>query len=152
MTRRSTLGGAIKPVTSIVNGGSATVANANNAISAANCSVTLSGPTTAGTLKTAYSATGAGRVNFLAASCLDATSRTIRIKVTINGSYVAYDKTSSAISASGSGVVAIGSAVTGGSSVCLQPIDYTSGVLIEFASSLTETDKLSIGINAEVRQ
>jgi hypothetical protein len=36
--------------------------------------------------------------------------------------------------------------------VSFQPIDYTTGILIEFASSLTETDKLTTAINAEVRQ
>lgn len=154
MTRRSQLGGQTS-VTSIINGGATVIGTCSAAIANANCLSTLSGDMTAGVLKTAYSATGKGRVNFFAVQCNDATSRTIRVKVTTNGSNVVYDKTSAAIAASGSGVIAIGSAQPSvvGAPVLFQPIDYTNGILIEFASSLTETgNKLTTAINAEVRQ
>lgn len=155
MTRRSQLGGQTF-VTSIINGGAALpTGTCSTAVVNANCLVALSGDMTAGVLKTAYSATGKGRVNFFAVYCNDATSRTIRVKVTINGSTVAYDKTSTAIAVSGGGVIAIGSGQpnVSGVPVLFQPIDYTNGILIEFASSLTETgNKLTTAINAEVRQ
>lgn len=144
------LDGATTSVISVVNGGAATVANASTAFVNANCSTSLSGAMTAGALKTAYSATGAGRINFFGIATQDATSRTIRIKITVNGSTVAYDKTSAAIATASSGVVAVGAAAAG--VVQFQSLDYTNGLLIEFASSLTETDKLTVGINAEVRQ
>lgn len=153
----SSLGfGGQTSVTSIINGGATLPTNTCiTAAQNANCLSTLSGDMTAGVLKTAYSATGKGRVNFFAVYCNDATSRTIRIKVTVNGSAVAYDKTSAAIEISGGGVIAIGSGQpsVSGVPVLFQPIDYTSGILIEFASSLTETgNKLTTAINAEVRQ
>lgn len=146
--------GGSSPVISLVNGGAATIAAASTACTNANALISLSGAMTADALKTAYSASGRGRVNFLSIYAADSTSRTIRIKITVNGSEVIYDKTSAAISAGGSGVCAVGAVSSGvtGSPVSFQPVDYTDGILIEFASSLTETDKLTVGINAEVRQ
>lgn len=155
MTRRSQLGGQTS-VTSMIRDGGVINASAALTFAAANANAltALSGAMTANTLKTAYSATGKGRVNLFAVGTNDATSRAVRIKVTVNGSSVVFDKTSTALTAAGAMVTAIGSTQTGTTwyPVVFQPIDYTNGILIEFASSLTETDKLTTAINAEVRQ
>lgn len=151
----SSLGfGGQTSVTSMICGGGVINSNAFQfAAPNANALTALSGAMTANTLKTAYSATGKGRVNFFAVGTNDATSRTIRIKVTVNGASVVFDKTSTALTASGAMATAIGAVQASGSyPTVFQPIDYTNGILIEFASSLTETDKLTTAINAEVRQ
>jgi hypothetical protein len=154
MSLLSQFGGGSTFVTSLVCGTQTIGTNADFAAQNANAQTALSGATTAATLKTAYSATGKGRINFFGVYTNDTTSRTIRIKVTVNGSSVIYDKTSGALAGARAGHSAIGavSVNVSGSPVSFQPIDYTNGILIEFASSLTETDKLSTAINAEVRQ
>lgn len=155
MTRRSQLGGQTSVTSMICGGGVVNAANAFGFVAPnANALTALSGAMTAGALKTAYSATGKGRLNFFAVGTNDATSRTIRIKVTVNGSSVLFDKTSTALAANGALVAAIGAVnpSVSGYPVTFQSIDYSNGILIEFASSLTETDKLSTAINAEVRQ
>lgn len=154
MTRRSQLGGQTSVTSMICGAGAYNFASGSAAASNANAQTALSGAMTAGVLKTAYSATGKGRVNFFAVYTNDATSRTIRIKITANGGNVIYDKTCQALTVSGAIHWAIGAVSfnVSGLPVAFQPIDYTNGILIEFASSLTETDKLSTAINAEVRQ
>lgn len=151
MTRRSSIGGAAA-VTSMVSAlSTGTSLVFTNAAQGANAVTALSGAMTAGTLKTAYQASGKGRVNFFAVGVNDATSRTVRVRITVNG-VVVFDKTSGAITFNGQAVVAIGGVSSAsGNPVVLQPIDYTNGVLIEIASSVTETDKLTTAINAEVR-
>lgn len=151
MTRRSSLGGATA-VTSMVSAlSTGTSLIFSSAALSANAVTALSGAMTAGTLKTAYSASGKGRINFFAVGVNDTTSRTVRVRITINGTVV-FDKTSGAIVTNGQALVAIGSiSSTVGAAIAFQPIDYTNGVLIEIASSLTETDKLTTAINAEVR-
>ena len=151
MTRRSSIGGAAA-VTSMVSALSTSTSLAfTSAAQSANAVTALSGAMTAGTLKTAYQASGKGRVNFFAVGVNDATSRTVRVRITVNGTVV-FDKTSSTIVNNGQAVVAIGGiSSASGNPIVFQPIDYTNGVLIEIASSLTETDKLTTAINAEVR-
>lgn len=98
----------------------------------------LSGAMTANTLKTVLSATGAGTMHHFAGQYVDGTSRTMRIKITIDG-VVAFDYTSAANTAPGAiaGVIAGFSASTTDET----PIRFNSSLLIEAASSLTETDK-----------
>ena len=102
-----------------------------------------SGATTANTLKTALSNTGRGRLLLLGAYCTDATSRTIRIKVTLDGVAV-IDATSAAISSGNSGVLVLGQMVASTYAIG-HPIDYQSSLLVEFASSVaSETDKIKL--------
>lgn len=138
--------GANGPVASIINafssGGTATAYS----LSSNNVLEQLSGSLTAATLKTMVSHTGRGRVNALVIYAKDSTSRTLRCKLTVDG-VVVFDATSNAVVGGGFGMIVIGGAIT--NSVEFQPIDYQESLLVEIASSLTETDKVAIGVNRE---
>lgn len=102
---------------------------------------------TANTLYEFYSFTGRGRLNALSAYTIDSTARTIRVKVTIDGTVI-YDATSSSISTSGYGVVPVG-VVSNSGALVFQPVEWQTSCLIEVATSVTETDKVATGINYE---
>jgi len=104
----------------------------------------LSGSMTAATLKTLLNISGSSvNMTQLTFRTADATARTIRVKITIDG-FVASDATSSSISASNTGCAIAGStAPSSGHSVITPPIKANSTLLIEYASSLTETDKIT---------
>lgn len=138
--------GSSGPVASIINAFSSGSVATTFSISSANTKEELSGALTAATLKTVVSHTGRGRVNSLVVYAKDSTSRTMRCKVTVDG-VVVFDATSSAVTGAGFGMIVIGGAIT--NSVEFQPIDYQESLLIEIASSLTETDKVAIGVNRE---
>lgn len=103
---------------------------------------TLSGAMTLNTLKTYLSVSGSGgEMPLLSVRTNDATARTIRVKLNIDG--VPYDFTSASINSGGVGVILAGSNST--STVnATPPIRWKSTLVIEVASSLTETDKLTI--------
>lgn len=103
----------------------------------------LSGALTAATLKTMLTVTGAGEVSSLALTAVDSTTRTLRLRVSVDG-VVAFDSTSVAASAAGNGCV-IGAGV-GGSGVIFSgsPIRFLTSLVVEVASSVTETDKLQL--------
>ena len=107
-----------------------------------------SGALTANTLATVLSVTGRGRVNWLCAFAADSTSRTIRLKVTVDGVSI-FDATSSAITSPNLGIIAIGSG-NDSAGYMMQPIDFNSSLLVQIASSLTETDKVTARVNYEV--
>jgi len=102
-----------------------------------------SGSTTAGVLKTILSAAGSGVLSFLAVESNDTTSRTHRIKVTLDG-VVIFDATTGAeISISRTHIV-IGSianaTVNAASEITFEPLSFNSSLLIEYADSLTESN------------
>ena len=99
----------------------------------------LSGALTAATLKDIVSITGGGQMSYLVAYAKNATSRTIRLVVILDGTTV-FDATSSAGSANGSGVIAVGRPGASGS-----PIRWNASCLIRVASSLSETDNVAVG-------
>jgi hypothetical protein len=141
------------PVTSIVNyfsgGGVSTAANiATNANN--NAKEILSGALTANTLASlpGFPLTGRGRLNLLTAYAKDATSRTIRVQVIVDGTTL-YDATSDAITNSGSGVVPVGVVTAATGALEMQPIDFQTSLDIKIASSLSETNKVGCGINYE---
>jgi len=103
---------------------------------------TLSGAMTATTLKNFLSVSGVGgEMSFLTIRTTDATARTIRVVLTIDG--IPYDFTSASISTSGNGVVLAGiNSGTGG--IQIPNIKWKSTFVIEVASSVSETDKLII--------
>ena len=103
----------------------------------------LSGAMTANTLKTILSASGKGRLPLLAIQMLDGTSRTARVKITIDGG-VAFDYTSAAIASAGVSVVIIGNIGASNYVNEAMPITWKSSLLIELADSLSETDKIGI--------
>ena len=104
----------------------------------------LSGAVTSGVLKTVLSHTGAGCLKNLYVYTKDGTARTLRLKITLDGTSV-FDSTSASISANGNGIVAVGPVQdTAGDRVF-----YNASLLVEIASSLSETDKIAIGVVRE---
>ena len=134
--------GALKSTKTIVNkfgiSGTAGAAIYSDAMAIS----TLSGAMTLNTLKSFLSISGSGgSMPCLTVITNDATARTIRVKVTIDG--VAYDFTSATISTSGNGVVLAGRTDATLASRT-PPIVWKSTLVIEVASSVTETDKLTL--------
>lgn len=106
----------------------------------------LSGAVTANTLKTLFNLTGTGgRISKLSIRTADATARTIRLVVTVDGAVV-YDFTSASVSINNSGAFVAGKAGAEGSvHLDRQPeIVFTTSCKVEFASNLTETDKFTL--------
>lgn len=149
------LGAGNGPVTSIVNAFSAGGASASLSTAVTgNTSVLASsaGALTANTLKSVLSLTGRGSLRFAGAFATDTTSRTIRLKVTIDGASI-FDATTNAITATNTGIIGVGTVATsalGYISVMMQPITFQSSCLVQVASSLTETDKVGSMLNYEV--
>lgn len=118
---------------------------------AAGATAALSGDMTAATLKTALSITGRGRINWAALYSNDATARTLRMKITVDGSVIR-DHTSASISAANSGFVGLGGGYfgSGANGLFYQPVRFGESLLIEIASSVTETDKATFAYAYEV--
>lgn len=109
-----------------------------------------SGALTAATLATVLNISGRGTLNFCAAKSVDATSRTIRLQVTIDGRVI-FNTTTAAIAAVGSGLIAVGNITTSSDQTALfQPISFNTSCLVQIASSLNETDKITTMVNYEV--
>lgn len=140
-------------VTSIVNGDAAGGVQKSLTNASQFSLTTLSGALTANTLATALTLTGRGQLNFAAVAAVDATSRTMRIKVTIDGTSV-FDATSATCTTTANGIVAVGHLLYSSSDTVpvFQPIPYHSSCLVEIASSLSETDKIRSHVNYEVWQ
>lgn len=147
-------GGGGSTVTSIknaANGNSAYVIPGNVPLNDANSSNTrtLSGALTANTLKTMISASAKGTLFIMGVYGVDATSRALRLKITLDG-VVAYDSTSTAVArGAGTGLLGVGTIATNSTSaptnyVMPVSVDFNTSVLIEISSSLTETDKLEL--------
>lgn len=138
--------GGARPTTSIINvhssGGTQSSGISASALPAARA--LLSGALTAATLATLLNVTnGSGRVPVLAVGTLDATPRTARLKVTVDGTVV-FDATSSSIAANGNGIFAAGSFSSSGVFIPAEPIVFLQSFKVEVASSLSETDKLQL--------
>lgn len=106
----------------------------------------LTGAQTAATLSTALSLTGKGAISFLALAGVDNASRTHRAKVTLDG-VVIFDATSIATANAAAVFSVIGdTADTSSTSSFILPQVFTfdQSLLIEYASSLTETAKTRI--------
>ena len=104
----------------------------------------LSGALTAATLATALSLTGGGILSFLTIFSVDATARTLRMQITIDGT-VCFDSTSASLSSANTGSLIIGSISDTGYAVDRE-IPFNSSLVIKIASSLTETNKIGIGV------
>jgi hypothetical protein len=139
-------GGGIKP-TAMVHGTLPTpvTAHRNENQRPANIEAVDSGACTAGTLKTILSVTGRGALTYLDVGVKDTTSRTSRLRVTIDGTVV-YDETNSAAAAAKI-VVALGAMIDtyNGQGLDGVPLLFDASLRIEYASSLTEINKASIG-------
>ena len=145
-------GGA--PTTSIVNFYSSGGVSSGSALSsgtASNSRSVLSGALTANALKTLLTVTGGGEVPLLFVSTQDATSRTLRVRVTVDGAVV-FDATSSAIAASNQGTVVMGQPVSTSYLAAVSPgIRFNSSLVVEAASSLSETDKVLLAYQLNKR-
>lgn len=105
---------------------------------------TLSGALTANTLKTMLNLAGEGTLLFLGMTAVDATSRTMRMKITID-SVVVFDSTSAANTTAGAGFTAVGTVASPstGSNAVLGEVPFRATCVVEIASSLTEIDKIN---------
>lgn len=141
--------GGLRSTTSILNYCSSGGVNVTDlpASSNNNAKEVLSGALTAATLATALSVTGAGEIGYLAVYSKDGTARAVRIKVTVDGNATAvFDATSSSFSSTGRGLLVVGN-LPSSPPVALGaviPLRWNASLLVEIASSLTETDKIAI--------
>jgi hypothetical protein len=138
-------GGAARQATkSIVTSHSLAAANASGLNQAPITRQVLSGALTANTLRTVLSVSGSGEVPYLAGYAINTTSRTVRVRVLVDGSVV-FDATSSAVTTAGSGLLVTGiradATAFGGTTV---PIYFRNSFEVQLASSLTETDLVAI--------
>lgn len=134
-------GGA--PTTSIVNayssgGVSPSSTNINASPATNGAKEVLSGALTANTLATVLSVSGGGVCNWLSAYSMDTTTRTVRVRVVADGVAV-FDATSNAVSLASRGIPVVGVFSNTGE------IRFNSSLVVQVASSLTETDKVAIG-------
>lgn len=114
-------------------------------LAAVNAKTALSGALTANTLATVLSLSGKGVISFLACAPVDATSRTHRYKITLDGTVI-FDATSGATNSTQHYVPVIGALLNLSStysvySIVPEPLFFNTSLLIEYASSVSETDK-----------
>ncbi len=104
----------------------------------------LSGSMTAATLKTLLNISGTGvNLTQLTFRTNDVTSRTIRVKITVDGTVIC-DSTSTAITTVDNGGCWAGSITFASNpSMAVPAIRSNSTLLVEYASSVTETDKIT---------
>lgn len=140
--------GANRPPATIVNGYSAG-GTSNVIISAAgenHGKKILSGALTATVYKELVSVTGAGFIDLASAYALDATARTIGLKVVMDG-VTAFDAVSASLSGAYQGIIAIGSraAATGGFTN-FQRFYFNTSLSLQVKSSLNETDLVELNV------
>lgn len=104
----------------------------------------LSGALTSATLATALSLTGGGVISYLSIFAVDATARTLRLQLVIDGTTV-FDSTSASNSTADKGTLIIGSQASAGWAT-EHDIPFNSSLVVKIASSLTETNKIGIGV------
>lgn len=106
---------------------------------------TLSGALTANTLATMLTISGPGVLSFLGISTVDATARTLRLQLTLDGT-VAFDATSASTSTSNYGFAAVGAfqaySATVASGMYADELPFNASMVVKIASSLSETDKV----------
>lgn len=107
----------------------------------------VSGALTANTLVDLLNESGsAGQIDQLSIYTNDATARTLRIVITVDGTQIV-DATSSSFSASNSGGfwAGVGGGLAGFTGQ-LSPIKYTNSIRVQYASSETETGKFTTAL------
>ena len=138
MSNLSQFGGQ-RPTRSITNGFSSSGWAGVSSVSAIGGRALLSGALTANTLKTIFSATGGGVIHSLVVRSQDATSRTIRARLTLDG-VVVFDSTSAAIATTNAGGLIVGGAI--GANLSQSVAVFANTAVFEIASSLSETDTI----------
>lgn len=139
--------GGNRATKAVTNGFSAAGA-AGVAINTGGLKTVASGALTANTLAsvTGFPVTGAGELAALALTCVDTTSRTLRLQVIADGVTVFDSSASAAIVTAGNGIAACGNFVNIGSAfaqTCGGPIRFNSSLDVKACSSLTETAKIN---------
>lgn len=105
---------------------------------------TASGLVTANTLKTIINITGvSGVLSQLSVRSSDATARTLRAVLTIDG-IIIFDRTSASFSAANTGVLFCGVSSTTNFVPQGPMIAFTNSAKLEICSNITETDKLIV--------
>lgn len=142
-------GGTIPATRQIINGHSSGGAATGALVMQGSVLKTVaSGSLTANTMAQLLSVTGAGWCPILLAYTADTTSRTIHLQVVVDG-VVAFDATSSAITTTNAGIVAVG-AVSGQSTAGTEIVSdgecvrFNRSLVVRLASSVTETDKVTL--------
>jgi hypothetical protein len=146
----SLLGGGVRIVTAMV-GTPFVQTNVNTLAQAAGATTAASGTVSAGVLKTALSVSGKGCLNWGAIYSTSATSKTLRIQITIDGTVVR-NFTSSSVNVANTGYVFCGTGFysASASSAAFQPLFFKTSLLVEFADSTAETNGLTFASNHEV--
>lgn len=137
-------GGILKPTSIVAGSFEHGIVGATSGL--AGGTVVLSGACTANTLKTILSVTGQGAISALNFRCTDATSRSTRCQITIDG-VVVFNETTAAVTSSGALASVLGGVAIGNGFGILThgpALFFDSSLLIEYASSLSETDKVQI--------
>lgn len=146
--RASSRFGGGQPPKSIVNGHSAG-GTYQQSVMASNSAVkkTLSGELTANTLKSILTISGSGVLAMCYVSSMNATSRTMRLQIIVDGT-TAFDATSAAVTAADSALIGAGQVASKDASgywyVIPLPIPFSTSLDVKIASSLTETDLLRL--------
>lgn len=126
-------------------------ANVNTLAQAAGATTAASGTVSAGVLKNALTVTGKGCLNWGAIYSATATSKTLRVQITIDGTVVR-NFTSVSVNAANTGYVFCGTGFYTASSspVAYQPLYFKTSLVIDFADSTAETNGLTFASNHEV--
>jgi hypothetical protein len=143
------LGAAGRSPTSIVNAFSSGGVSAVIAYLANFAKGILSGAMTANTYKELLSVTGAGVITSLTGIVLDATSRTLGLKLVVDGITV-FDAVTDTVTTINKGITIAGfvQGATISATFAMTPfIPFHSSFAVSLKSSLTETDKMKLLIN-----
>ncbi len=106
--------------------------------------IVLSGALTAAAYKELVAVSGKGYLQFCAARACDVTSRTVGLKIVIDGVTV-FDAASAAVTADNTGIVGVGIAsdATAGY-YSPTPVYFDASLSLQVKSSLSETDKVDL--------
>ena len=104
----------------------------------------ISGGLTAETFKVIVTISTSGFLRLCGVITEDATSRTIGLKITMDGAVV-FNEISPAIAADNKGFFAVGFNFAGSSSMLsLESIRFNASLVLAISSSITETDKIAL--------
>lgn len=106
----------------------------------------VSGALTANALADLLNESGsAGQIDHFQIFTNDATSRTIRVVITVDGTQI-LDVTSGTISTTSTGGCWAGSTRSTAIALPLPPIKYTNSIRLQYASNQNETGKFTLGL------
>lgn len=109
----------------------------------------LTGSLVAGVLSNILTIIGRAEVPLLTLVTMDATARTLRLQVVVDG-VIVFDPTSNSIVTSGNGLGAASPLQSSSGVFMGNPIRSNSSIVVNVASSLTETAKAQLSYTAQV--